>query len=85
MITKEIFEQAVADSKQLTSRPDNDTLLKLYSLYKQATDGDAPAEGPTNPFDFVGKAKHNAWEALKGVSADDAMSQYVALVEGMKK
>jgi diazepam-binding inhibitor (GABA receptor modulating acyl-CoA-binding protein) len=85
MVTKEIFEQAIADSKQLASRPDNDTLLKLYSLYKQATDGDAPDEGPSNPFDYVGKAKYNAWEAIKGLSADDAMSRYVAVVEGLKK
>jgi len=85
MATKETFEQAVADSKQLTSRPDNDILLKLYSLYKQATEGDAPDEGPSNPFDFVGKAKHNAWSELKGTSADDAMGQYVALIESLKK
>jgi len=85
MTTKETFEKAVADSKQLTSRPDNETLLKLYSLYKQATEGDAPDEGPSNPFDFVGKAKHNAWTELKGTSADDAMGKYVALVESLKK
>ena len=85
MTTKETFEKAVADSKQLTSRPDNETLLKLYSLYKQATEGDAPDEGPSNPFDFVGKAKHNAWTELKGTSADDAMNKYVALVESLKK
>ncbi|MFI5195782.1 MAG: acyl-CoA-binding protein [Chitinophagales bacterium] len=85
MTTKETFEKAVADSKQLTSRPDNDTLLKLYSLYKQATEGDAPDEGPSNPFDFVGKAKRNAWTELKGASADDAMTKYVALVESLKK
>jgi acyl-CoA-binding protein len=85
MTIKETFEKAVADSKQLTSRPDNDTLLKLYSLYKQATEGDAPDEGPSNPFDFVGKAKYNAWEAIKGLTADDAMNQYVATVESLKK
>ena len=85
MTTKETFEKAVADSKQLTSRPDNETLLKLYSLYKQATEGDAPDEGPSNPFDFVGKAKHNAWTELKGTTADDAMNKYVALVESLKK
>jgi diazepam-binding inhibitor (GABA receptor modulator, acyl-CoA-binding protein) len=85
MTIKETFEKAVADSKQLTSRPDNDTLLKLYSLYKQATEGDAPDEGPSNPFDFVGKAKYNAWEAIKGLNADDAMNQYVSTVESLKK
>jgi len=85
MTLKEAFEQAVTDSKQLTARPDNDTLLNLYSLYKQATEGDAPDAGPSNPFDFVGIAKHNAWLKLQGTSADDAMTKYVALIESLKK
>jgi diazepam-binding inhibitor (GABA receptor modulating acyl-CoA-binding protein) len=85
MTLQETFEQAVADSKQLTSRPDNDTLLQLYSLYKQATDGDAPEDGPSNIFDFVAKAKHNAWSKLKGTAKDDAMNQYVAIVAELKK
>jgi acyl-CoA-binding protein len=85
MASKETFEQAVADSKLLSSRPDNDTLLQLYSLYKQATEGDAPDEGPSNPFDFVAKAKHGAWSKLEGTTKDDAMNQYVALVAGLKK
>lgn len=85
MTIKETFEQAVADSKALTSRPDNDTLLRLYSLYKQATEGDAPAEGPTYPFDFVAKAKHNAWLKLHGISSEEAMNQYIALVAGLKQ
>ena len=85
MTIKETFEKAVADSKMLTSRPDNDTLLKLYSLYKQATEGDAPDEGPSNPFDFVGKAKHNAWTTLKGLVPDEAMNKYVSIVESLKK
>jgi len=84
MTSKETFEKAVADSKQLTSRPDNNTLLQLYSLYKQATEGDAAGDGPSNPFDFVAKAKFNAWEKLKGTTADDAMAQYVAIVEKLK-
>jgi len=78
---KESFEQAVLQSKELSSRPDNNTLLKLYSLYKQATEGDASDEGPANMFDFVAKAKHDAWVNLKGTSAEDAMNQYVKLVE----
>lgn len=85
MTLKEKFEQAVADSKLLTSRPDNNILLQLYSLYKQATDGDAPDEGPSNPFDFIAKAKHDAWIKLQGLSADSAMEQYAALVESLKK
>jgi len=85
MELRENFEKALAESKQLTSRPDNNTLLSLYSLYKQASEGDAPAEGPSNPFDFVGKAKHSAWEKLKGTSSDSAMQQYIDLVEQLKK
>ena len=85
MELRENFEKALAESKQLTSRPDNNTLLSLYSLYKQASEGDAPAEGPSNPFDFVGKAKHNAWEKLKGTTSDAAMQQYIDLVEQLKK
>ena len=85
MTIKETFEQAVANSKTLSSRPDNDTLLKLYSLYKQATEGDNIGDGPSNPFDIVGRAKHQAWEKLKGLSADDAMTEYVAIVDALKK
>ena len=85
MVTKEIFEQAVADSKKLTSRPDNNTLLMLYSLYKQATEGDVTGDAPSNPFDFVAKAKYNAWEKLKGTTTDAAMTQYVEIVEQLIK
>jgi diazepam-binding inhibitor (GABA receptor modulator, acyl-CoA-binding protein) len=85
MTIKERFERSVADSKMLTARPDNDTLLRLYSLYKQATEGDAPDSGPSNPFDFIAKAKHNAWAKLEGMSADDAMNQYIAAIESLKK
>lgn len=84
MAIKEAFEKAVADSKLLSTRPDNDTLLKLYSLYKQATEGDA-GEAPSNPFDFIARAKYNAWDALSGMNSEDAMTQYVELVENLKK
>lgn len=85
MTLQEQFTQAVAQSKTLASKPDNETLLKLYSLYKQGTDGDCNAEAPTNPFDFVAKAKHNAWESLKGTSTDSAMQQYINLVTELKQ
>ncbi len=84
MTLRETFEQAVAESKTITSRPDNNTLLKLYSLYKQATEGDAPSEGPSNPFDFIAKAKHTAWSEISGMDADSAMNQYIALVKQLK-
>jgi len=82
---KTSFDEAVKQSKELTKRPDNETLLKLYSLYKQATDGDMP-EDTEKPkmFDFVASAKYNAWKGLKGLSADDAMQQYIGIFEGLK-
>ncbi len=84
MDLKTQFEEAVAESKSLSQRPSNDVLLQLYSLYKQATDGDAPDDGPSNPFDIVGKAKHNAWSALKGKTSEAAMQEYIELFEQLK-
>ena len=84
MELKEKFEKAVAESKTLSEKPSNDILLQLYSLYKQATEGDVNTEPPSNPFDIVNKAKHNAWSELKGKSKDAAMEEYVALVERLK-
>jgi diazepam-binding inhibitor (GABA receptor modulating acyl-CoA-binding protein) len=84
MELKEQFEKAVRDSKQLSSKPDNETLLKLYSLYKQGTEGDVNTDPPSNPFDFVNKAKHEAWTSIKGKTKDEAMQEYVALVEKLK-
>lgn len=78
------FEQAVAESKTLSQKPDNNTLLSLYSLYKQATEGDAGGDAPSNPFDFVAKAKYNAWEEQKGKSRDTAMQEYIDLVAKLK-
>ncbi len=77
------FEAAVAASKTLPKRPDNDTLLKLYALFKQATSGDVSGPRPGG-FDFVGGAKHDAWAKLSGTSTEDAMRAYVALVEALK-
>lgn len=84
MDLKEQFEQAVAESKNLPDRPSNDTLLQLYSLYKQGTTGDVNTEPPSNPFDFVGKAKYEAWAALKGKSSTEAMTEYIELVKKLK-
>lgn len=84
MEIKQEFEQAVADSKNLSQKPDNDILLQLYSLYKQSTEGDVNIDPPSNPFDFVAKAKHDAWIRLKGKSKEDAMKEYVELVKKLK-
>jgi len=79
-----LFEQAVSDSKDLRERPSNESLLQLYSLYKQATEGDAAGDGPSNPFDFVAKAKFEAWSALKGKTKEGAMQDYINLVAKLK-
>lgn len=78
------FEQAVADSKNLASKPSNEILLQLYSLYKQATEGDVNVEEPTNPFDFVGRAKYEAWAGLKGKGKEESMNEYISLVNRLK-
>jgi acyl-CoA-binding protein len=77
------FEQAQADVQDLTERPDNDTLLELYSFYKQATDGDVTGDRP-GPFDFKARAKYDAWADRKGMSKDVAMKAYVKLVNHLK-
>ena len=76
------FDAAVAGSRNLTERPDNATLLKIYALYKQATAGDN-AEPKPGFGDLIGRAKWDAWTGMKGTSADDAMQQYVDLIESL--
>ena len=73
------FEAAVANSKLLSERPDNPTLLKIYALYKQATTGDNEEKKPSFS-DIVGRAKWDAWEKLKDTSTDEAKQQYIDLV-----
>ncbi len=77
------FEAAVAASKTLSERPDNATLLKLYALYKQGTDGDVEGKRPGFT-DMVGRAKYDAWAAIKGTAGDEAMNEYIALIESLK-
>ena len=80
---KQAFEQAAKDVQTLSDRPDNDTLLRLYALYKQGSEGDVSGEKP-GFFDFVGTAKYEAWGKLKGTSQDDAMKKYVDLVKKLR-
>ena len=79
-----LFEQAVEQSKSLSEKPDNEILLQLYALFKQAKEGDINIEAPVNPFDFVAKAKFIAWEELKGKSADEAKQAYIDLVKSLQ-
>ncbi|HEU4843554.1 MAG TPA: acyl-CoA-binding protein [Burkholderiaceae bacterium] len=83
MSLQEQFAQAQLDSKNLSERPDNMTLLKIYALFKQASSGDV--EGARPGFtDMVGRAKYDAWAALKGNSQEEAMQQYIDLIEELK-
>lgn len=77
------FDKAVADSKNLPEKPDNMTLLKIYALYKQASAGDVEGKRPGFT-DMVGRAKFDAWTEVKGKSADEAMQEYIDLIESLK-
>lgn len=79
---KKQFEAAAANSKDLSERPDNATLLKIYALYKQGSIGDNTDKKPGFG-DMVGRAKWDAWNVLKGTSQDDAMQQYVDLIASL--
>jgi acyl-CoA-binding protein len=83
MSLKEQFDAAVAASKQLPERPDNMTLLKLYALFKQGSAGDVEGSRPGFT-DMVGRAKWDAWNELKGTGSDEAMQQYIDLIESLK-
>ena len=78
------FEAAAAAAKQTKKKPDNTTLLKLYSYYKQATEGDVQGARPGG-FDFVGAAKYDAWAKLKGTNRDEAMQNYIKQVERLNR
>ena len=78
------FEQALADSKLLPAKPDNNTLLQIYSLFKQGSVGDVQGDRPGFT-DFVGRAKYDAWAGLKGKSKEEAMQSYIDLINSLKK
>ena len=77
------FEQAARDAQKLPKKPDNDTLLRLYALYKQATAGDVVGKRP-GFMDLVGQAKYDAWAKVKGSSKEAAMQAYIDLVKKLK-
>lgn len=80
---KQAFEQAAEDIHALIDRPDNETMLRLYGLYKQGTEGDISGSNP-GFFDFVGTAKYEAWTKLKGTGQHEVMQQYVDLVQKLR-
>ncbi len=77
------FDAAVADSKMLAQRPDNQTLLRIYGLFKQASEGDITGKRPGFT-DLVGRAKYDAWAALQGTAPEVAMRDYVDLITKLK-
>ncbi|MGF6275710.1 diazepam-binding inhibitor (GABA receptor modulating acyl-CoA-binding protein) [Massilia sp. UYP11] len=83
MSLQEQFNQAQIDSKNLSERPDNMTLLKIYALFKQGSSGDVSGERP-GMTDFVARAKYDAWAGLKGTSQEEAQQQYVDLIDELK-
>ena len=84
MALQEEFQSAASRSKDFTKRPSNDELLDIYSLFKQATEGDVTGDRPTG-FDFKGIAKYDAWAAKKGKTKEQAMQEYVDLVGRLEK
>ena len=77
------FQTAVEDSKKLSKRPDNDTMLKLYAYFKQGSAGDVEGKRPGFA-DLVGRAKYDAWAKLKGAAKEEAIQRYIDLVESLK-
>ena len=82
MATQEQFESAVERLKTLSERPSNDVLLKLYALYKQATEGNVNTDRPGG-FDFKNIAKWDAWKKLEGTEKEQARDEYVAYVDSL--
>jgi acyl-CoA-binding protein len=83
MSLTEQFETAVANSKKLSERPDNNTMLQMYALYKQATSGDVEGKRP-GMMDMINRAKYDAWAGIKGKSKEDAMQEYIDTIEDLK-
>lgn len=79
MELRETFENAVKKSGTLAKRPSNETLLKMYGLYKQSLEGDVQGDRPGG-FDFKAIAKYDAWASLKGTDKEDAMAAYIQLI-----
>lgn len=74
------FKKASEDVQSLSKKPDNKTLLQLYSLYKQATEGDVTGDKP-GPFDMVKRKKYEAWQKLQGIEKEQAQKAYIELVK----
>lgn len=82
---KQKFEETVnyVQNAEGDFQPSNELKLRMYSLFKQATDGDVSGKKP-GMMDFIARAKYSAWEELKGLSSDEAMQQYIDAIEELK-
>jgi len=84
MDLKILFEKAASEVQKLSDQPDNSTLLELYSLFKQASQGDVTGSRP-GFLDIRGRAKFDAWSAKKGMTSQEAMQKYIDLVQKLTK
>jgi diazepam-binding inhibitor (GABA receptor modulator, acyl-CoA-binding protein) len=82
MALQDDFQSAVSRSQQLTKRPSNEELLDLYALFKQASEGDVTGDRPGG-FDFKAIAKYDAWADKKGTTKEQAMENYIKLVDSL--
>jgi len=80
MDLKKRFERAAKRVWRLKERPDDRTLLQLYALYKQVTEGDARSPRPIKD-GMAGMAKWRAWRKLRGTTVNEAMERYCAIVD----
>ncbi|XP_032689290.1 acyl-CoA-binding protein homolog [Odontomachus brunneus] len=76
------FNEAAEAVKALTKLPNDEELLELYGLFKQATVGDNNMSKP-GMFDLKGKAKWEAWNKKKGTTKEAAQQAYIELVDKM--
>ena len=77
------FNEAADAIRESGTGLDNDTMLRLYGLYKQSTQGPCNVPKP-GLFQFTARAKWDAWDKLKGTDPKDAMQQYIDLIESLK-
>lgn len=80
-MVSELFEKKAQEVNNLPTKPTTDELLKLYSLYKQATVGDCNTERP-GVFNIKDRKKWDSWNALKGtLTQEEAEKQYIEFVD----
>lgn len=74
------FAAAADFLPSLVSSLKPDQLLKFYAYYKQATIGKCNTPTPYW-YNFQNKQKWDAWKSLGDLSEEDAMKQYIALLD----